>query len=87
MMARRSSCRLLALAAGKDERLAGDPTRVVRCEKYSDSGDVFGLGDAAEWRLGFNFFAEVAFGEANGMEPFCFRPSMARSVSRPRSFR
>src|SRR5262249_44750261 len=64
--------RLLTLAASKDERLAGDPTRLIGCEKYSGVSNVLRLGDAAEWRLGFHHFAEVAFGDSHSMEPLRF---------------
>jgi len=38
---------LLALPAREEERLAGDPTGVVGCEKHGGAGDVFRLSDAA----------------------------------------
>ena len=57
---------LLPLAAGKDERLAGDPTGVVGGVEHGDPGDVV---RAAERRLRLHRFAEVTCGDARGMKP------------------
>src|SRR4051794_31319261 len=71
---------LLPLAAGEDERLAGDPTRVVGCVEHSDPGDVVRLTDAAERRLRFHHFAEVAFGDSRGMKPLGFHHARVQGI-------
>jgi hypothetical protein len=43
----RSASFLLALSAREEQRLPGDPARIVRREENRGSGDVFGLGNSA----------------------------------------
>ena len=63
---------LLPLAARKNEKLAGDPTGVIGSKEHGRTGDVFGLSDAAQWRLRFNGLAKGALGQAARMESLGF---------------
>ena len=43
-----------------EQRLAGDPLRIVRREEHSRGRDIVGLTDPAKRRLGFKSLAEIA---------------------------
>ena len=71
---------LLPLAAGKDERLAGDPTRLVGGVEHRDPGDIIRSADAAERRLGLHLSAEVALGDARGVKPLGFHHARVQGI-------
>jgi hypothetical protein len=71
---------LLALAAGEDQGLAGDPAGGVRGHEDRGFGDVGGLGDAAERSGLLDLPAELAFGDAAGVEPFGFHHAGVQGV-------
>jgi hypothetical protein len=63
---------LQACAAGGLYRLTVDPDGIVGGEECGDAGDVAGLTDAAERRVLFNLFLEVAAYEARGVDALGF---------------
>src|SRR6266516_7959273 len=60
-----------AVASRNRQGLAGDPCGVRRSEEDGGGGDVLRLPDAAQWRLRLDLFAQVAFGDAGGVDSFC----------------
>src|SRR5260370_10969812 len=71
---------LLTDAAGKDERLTGDPGGLIGCKENRGSGDVLRLRDAAERRLRFGHLAEIAFLNAGGFKSLGFHHSRIQRI-------
>ena len=63
---------MLAHSARDVERFARDPSRIVRRQEHDGRGDVVGLTDPAERRLGFDLFAHFALGNARRVRSLGF---------------
>jgi hypothetical protein len=53
-----------------EQRLAGDPLRIVRREEHSRGRDIVGLTNPAKRRLGFKSLAEIAIVESSRNNAF-----------------
>jgi hypothetical protein len=58
---------VLADSTGSEQLLAGEPARIIRCEKPSDGGDVAHQPGASQWRLRNQILLQV---RAQAARPF-----------------